>query len=49
MNNVHNYDSYTGVLFYKLQRVKNVVFWDIETQFIRHRNHITSPIASRAG
>jgi hypothetical protein len=23
--------------------MKNAVFWDIETQFIPHRKHITSP------
>jgi hypothetical protein len=29
--------------------MKNVVFWDIETQFISHRRHITSPLQSSAG
>jgi hypothetical protein len=24
--------------------VKNVVFWDIKTQFVLHRRHITSPL-----
>jgi hypothetical protein len=24
--------------------MKNVAFWDIETQFILHRRHITSPL-----
>jgi hypothetical protein len=23
--------------------LKNAVFWDIKTQFVPHRNHITSP------
>jgi hypothetical protein len=29
--------------------MKNVVFWDIETQFVLHRRHITSPLQSPAG
>jgi hypothetical protein len=28
---------------------KNVVFWDIKTQFIPHMRHITSPLQSPAG
>jgi hypothetical protein len=24
--------------------MKNVVFWDIKTQFVRHRRHLTSPL-----
>jgi hypothetical protein len=28
--------------------VKNVVFWDIRTQFVLHRGHITSPLQSPA-
>jgi hypothetical protein len=24
--------------------MKNVVFWDIRTQFVLHRRHITSPL-----
>jgi hypothetical protein len=28
--------------------VKNVVFWDIKTQFVLHRRHITSPLQSPA-
>jgi hypothetical protein len=24
--------------------MKNVVFWDIKTQFVHHRRHITSPL-----
>jgi hypothetical protein len=27
---------------------KNVVFWDIKTQFVLHRRHITSPLHSPA-
>jgi hypothetical protein len=29
--------------------MKNVVFWDIKTQFVSHRKHITSPLQSPAG
>jgi hypothetical protein len=29
--------------------MKNVVFWDIRTQFVPHRRHITSPLQSSAG
>jgi hypothetical protein len=29
--------------------MKNAVFWDIGTQFIPHRKHITSPLHSPAG
>jgi hypothetical protein len=29
--------------------MKNVVFWDIKTQVIPHRKHITSPLQSLAG
>jgi hypothetical protein len=29
--------------------MKNVVFWDIKTQFVLHRRHITSPLQSSAG
>jgi hypothetical protein len=28
--------------------MKNVVFWDIKTQFLLHRRHITSPLQSPA-
>jgi hypothetical protein len=26
--------------------MKNAVFWDIKTQFVLHRRHITSPLQS---
>jgi hypothetical protein len=26
--------------------MKNAVFWDIKTQFVPHRKHITSPLRS---
>jgi hypothetical protein len=29
--------------------MKNVVFWDIKTQFVLHRRHITSPLQSPVG
>jgi hypothetical protein len=29
--------------------VKNAIFWDIKTQFVLHRRHITSPLQSSAG
>jgi hypothetical protein len=29
--------------------MKNAVFWDIKTQFIPHRKHITSPLQSQTG
>jgi hypothetical protein len=29
--------------------MKNAVFWDIKTQFVLHRRHITSPIQTPAG
>jgi hypothetical protein len=28
--------------------MKNVVFWDIKTQFVLHRRHVTSPLQSPA-
>jgi hypothetical protein len=28
--------------------MKNAVFWDIKTQFVLHRRHITSPLQSSA-
>jgi hypothetical protein len=29
--------------------MKYAVFWDIKTQFVPHRRHITSPLQSPAG
>jgi hypothetical protein len=29
--------------------IKNVVSWDINTQFLPHKRHITSPLQSPAG
>jgi hypothetical protein len=29
--------------------MKNAVFWDIKTQFVPHRRHITSPLQSPTG
>jgi hypothetical protein len=28
--------------------MKNALFWDIKTQFVPHRKHITSPLQSPA-
>jgi hypothetical protein len=28
--------------------MKNAIFWDIKTQFVPHRRHITSPLQSSA-
>jgi hypothetical protein len=28
--------------------MKNAVFWDIKSQFVHHRRHITSPLQSPA-
>jgi hypothetical protein len=28
--------------------MKNVVFWDMKTQIVLHRRHITSPLQSQA-
>jgi hypothetical protein len=36
------FEVYTAVT------MKNVVFWNIKTQFVRHRRHITSPLHSPA-
>jgi hypothetical protein len=39
-------ENSNGVRFEVLTAVtmKNVVFWDITTQFVLHRRHITSPL-----
>jgi hypothetical protein len=29
--------------------MKNAVFWDIKTQFVPHKKHITSPLHTPAG
>jgi hypothetical protein len=36
------FEVYTAVT------MKNGVFWDIKTQFVLHRRHITSPLQSPA-
>jgi hypothetical protein len=40
---VKNYLRFVG---FTAVTMKNVVFWDIKTQFIPHRTHITSPLQS---
>jgi hypothetical protein len=42
-NNIVRFEVSTAVT------MKNVVFWDIKTQFVLHRRHITSPLQSPAG
>jgi hypothetical protein len=37
------FDVFTAVT------MKNVVFWDIKTQFVLHRRHIMSPLQNPAG
>jgi hypothetical protein len=34
---------------FKALSMKNVVFWDINTQFVPHRKDITSPLQRSAG
>jgi hypothetical protein len=34
---------------YTAVNMKNAVFWDIKTQFVLHRRHITSPLQRSAG
>jgi hypothetical protein len=48
-NSIHN--GATRVRFEVLTAVtmKNAVVWDIKTQFVPHRGHITSPLQSPAG
>jgi hypothetical protein len=38
--------SYNHVRFdvFTAVTMKNAVFWDIKTQFVPHRKHITSPL-----
>jgi hypothetical protein len=40
---------YVGLEFFTAVTMKNAVFWDITTQFVLHRRHITSPLQSPAG
>jgi hypothetical protein len=42
MKNVVRFEDFTAVT------MKNGVFWDIKTQFVLHRRHITSPLQSPA-
>jgi hypothetical protein len=39
---------YVIVEFFTVMIIKNVVFWDIKTQFVPHRRNITSPLQSAA-
>jgi hypothetical protein len=38
--------SYVRFEVFTAVTMKNVVFWDIRTQFVLHRRHITSPLHS---
>jgi hypothetical protein len=40
--------SGSQVLSGTLKSLKNSVFWDIKTQFVLHRRHVTSPLQSPA-
>jgi hypothetical protein len=40
---------YAGFEVFTAVTTKNVVLWDIGTQFVLHRRHITSPLQSSAG
>jgi hypothetical protein len=44
----NGYESLRFELFTAVA-IKNVVFWDIKTQFVLHRRHITSPLERSAG
>jgi hypothetical protein len=53
MQNIHRDDNgglANGERFEVFTAVtrKNVIFWDIKTQFILHRRNITSPLQSTA-
>jgi hypothetical protein len=37
-----------GIEVFTAVTMKNAVFWDIKTQFVLHRRHITSPLQSPA-
>jgi hypothetical protein len=41
-------NSYVRFEGFTAQTIKNAVSWDIGTQFLPHRRHITSPLQSPA-
>jgi hypothetical protein len=47
---LNSYVTLTGCALYQRRNVSPVqyVFWDIKTQFVLHRRHITSPLQSPA-
>jgi hypothetical protein len=49
-NSVHRLKVLIDVRFEVLTAVtmKNAISWDIKTQFVLHRRHITSPLQSPA-
>jgi hypothetical protein len=38
-----------GLEVFTAVTMKNVVLWDVKTEFAPHRRHITSPLQSPAG
>jgi hypothetical protein len=44
--NVTGHSRYVRFEVFTAVTMKNVVFWDIKTQFVLHRRHITSPLQS---
>jgi hypothetical protein len=47
--NANKLPSYVRFEIFTAVAMKNGVFWDIKTQFVLHRKHITSPLQSPAG
>jgi hypothetical protein len=47
--NVWSNKMYVRFEVFRAVTMKNVVFWDIKTQFVLHRRHITSSLQSAAG
>jgi hypothetical protein len=41
-------ETYVRFEVFTAVTMKNYVFWDIRTQFVLHRRHITSPLQSSA-
>jgi hypothetical protein len=40
---------FVGFVVITAVTVKTAVFWDIKTEFVLHRRHITSPLQGQAG
>jgi hypothetical protein len=41
-------ENYVRFEVFTVVSMKNAVFWDIKSQFIRNRRHITAPLQSPA-